>query len=219
MTRVIPIFLLILSSLAQAQVINTGPGLPGLLQNPQHLQLPPGLVEILPINKDASFYGDAIRMVDCPKEADEPFGLCNNHLFGGLVQMSSHLQGFIQIRFYPPIGPISHFEVSHLTNLQADDTVLVGPQLYQMPIQQGFILDPLSYVSSGDVNLTTGEVSHLNYSILVSNTFYTALQNANPKLVGNPFSFPGPTAMWRRYSNRGPTDCLISLSKAARFFR
>ena len=195
MTRVVPIFLLILSGLPglmQAQVLTSGPGLPGLLQTPQRLQLPPGLVEILPINKDASFYGDAIRMVDCPKETDEPFGLCNNHLFGGLALMSSHLQGSIQIRFYPPVGTISHFEVSHPFNLQADDTVMTAPQLYRMPVQQGFIIDPLSYLSSGDVNLTTGEVKNLNYSVLVSNTFYSALQNANPKLVGNPFSFPGP---------------------------
>src|ERR1700694_4234078 len=112
MTRVAPIFLLILTclpSLIRAQILTTGPGLPGLLQTSTPLQLPPGLVEILPINKDASFYGDAIRMVDCPKEADEPFGLCNNHLFGGLALMSTHLQGSIQIRFYPPVGSISHF--------------------------------------------------------------------------------------------------------------
>ena len=195
MMRIVPILvliLLILPSSTMAQLEITGPGVAGLMRTPpQRLQLPPGMVEILPIDKDASYYGDAMRMVDCPKLTDEPFGLCNNHLFGGLAIMSTHLQGFIQIRFYPPVNGISHFEVSHPTNLQGDDTVLKAPQLYQMPIRENFILDPLSYVSSGDVNLNTGEVTHLSYSVLVSNTFYTALQNANPKLVGNPFTFPG----------------------------
>src|SRR6185436_5203994 len=51
---------------------------------------------------------------------------------------------------------------------------------------------PFTDVSSGDLNLTTGEVSNLKYSVLVSNTWYNSLINANPKLIGSPFNFPGP---------------------------
>jgi len=157
----------------------------------QGLQLPPNMVQVLPINKDTSYFGDAVRMVDCPRNEDEPFGLCHNVLFGGLALMSSHLQGFIQIRFFPPVNNISHFEVSHPSNLQGDDTVLKAPQFYEMPALQNFILDPFTNLSSGDLNLRTGEVTNLHYRVFFSNTFYTALQNANPKLIGNPFDFPG----------------------------
>ena len=165
--------------------------LPGLLRAQQPLRLPPGMIEILPIDKGASYFGDAVRIVDCPKETDEPFGLCSNVLFGGLALMSSHLSGLIQIRFFPPVNNIAHFEVSHPSNLQGDDTVLAAPQFYEMPAQQNYISDPFTNLSSGDLNLLTGEVTNLAYSVFFNSSFYTALQNVNPRLIGNPFQFPG----------------------------
>ena len=186
------IFLALPLSLRAQQV--TGPGISSFttVPLPRPLRLPPGLIESLPIVKDASFFGDAVKVMDCdPEQPTTPLGLCSNQMFGGLALMSSHLQGTIQIQFYPPFNNLAHFEVSHLTNLQGDDTVMKAPQFYEMPVQHNYILDPFSNLSSGDLNLITGQVTNLKYRVLFNNDFYTALQNANPKLVGNAFEFPG----------------------------
>lgn len=186
---------LVLPCAVEAQIITTGTGLPGLYTGtvPQGgLKLPPNNVEVLPIVHDTSFYSDAVKMVDCPNQTDEPFGICRNMLFGGHGLMSTHLQGYIQIRFSPPLNNVSHFEVTHPLNLIGDDTVMKAPQFYEMPALQTYVLDPFTDISAGDLNLTTGEVANLKYSVLVSNTWYNALTNVNPKLVGSPFSFPGP---------------------------
>src|SRR5258708_27850863 len=114
MRRVVATFfmvVLVLPSLLQAQQV-TGPGIStfSTTQLPTPLVLPPGLTEYLPIVKDASYFGDAVKVVDCdPQSTTTPLGLCNNNLFGGLALMSSHLQGFIQITFHTPINNISHF--------------------------------------------------------------------------------------------------------------
>ena len=50
---------------------------------PTPLVLPPGNDEVLPIATSSSYLGDAIRVVDCPNAADEPFGTCGNLDFGG----------------------------------------------------------------------------------------------------------------------------------------
>ena len=177
---------------ATAQIAISGPGQPAQKVNPGPIRLPPGLVEVLPIVKDSSYFADSIRMVDCPNDADLPFGLCKNVLFGGHAIMSTHLDGYVQVRFYPPVRNMSHFEISFPQNLHGDDTVIKAPQLYTMPVTENFILDPLSTISSGDVNLNTGEVSNQNVSVLVSNSWYLALAAANPKLIPEPYSFPGP---------------------------
>ena len=43
-----------------------------------NLQLPPDLVEVLPVSKAGSYMGDAVRIVDCPLDKDNPFGTCGN---------------------------------------------------------------------------------------------------------------------------------------------
>ena len=46
---------------------------------PEPLRLPAGLTETLPLDKTGSYFGDAIRVVDCPDDPpDRPFGLCSN---------------------------------------------------------------------------------------------------------------------------------------------
>ena len=52
---------------------------------PKPIVLPPGLHETLAINPAVSYVGDAVRIVDCPKDDDLPFGLCSNELFGGMA--------------------------------------------------------------------------------------------------------------------------------------
>ncbi|MBI3895866.1 MAG: hypothetical protein HY313_08020 [Acidobacteria bacterium] len=165
--------------------------LPSYLQAQTPLKLPPGLTQILPINKDASYVGDAIRVADCPRDEDNPFGACGNFLFGGLALMDSHLEGMIQIRFFPPVNNIAHFELTHPANLRGEDAVLKAPVFYELPVQENFIIDPIADVSSGDLNLLTGEVTNLRYTVLVFNSFYTAFQNVNPNLKASAFVFPG----------------------------
>src|SRR5882757_3054410 len=70
---------------------------------PTPIVLPPGLHETLAINTSVSYVGDAVRMVDCPKDDDEPFGLCSNELYGGLAMWDTPISGNIDIQFYPPV--------------------------------------------------------------------------------------------------------------------
>ena len=67
---------------------------------PVPLKLPPGLVEVLQVDTEGSYMGDAVRIPDCPKKEDAPFSLCGNILFGGLGLWNTHLKGPIQIKFF-----------------------------------------------------------------------------------------------------------------------
>ncbi|OFV98806.1 MAG: hypothetical protein A3F68_13450 [Acidobacteria bacterium RIFCSPLOWO2_12_FULL_54_10] len=158
---------------------------------PEPLRLPPNLEQVLPLNKTASYIGDAIRIADCPEDKYAPFGTCTNVLFGGPALYDSHLTGIVQIRFYPPVKDIAHFEITHPGNLKGDSTILKAPQLFEYPMEEIFVLDDLIEISSGNLNLRTGEVTDLDYRILVFNPFYTALGDVNPKLAAGAFQFPG----------------------------
>ncbi len=162
---------------------------------PKPLTLPPGNIEVLQIDPGGSYIGDAVRVVDCPKDADEPFGTCGNELFGGPGLWNSHLNGAIQIRFYDPIHGISHFEVTHPLNLVGNDTTMTMPQLYTFPITSNVVLDTFDTISSGDLNLLTGEVSNINYKLIFSNLWYGALAQVNPQIKPPAFTFPGTYGM------------------------
>lgn len=159
---------------------------------PVPLRLPPGNIQMLYLDRDASYMGDAVRIVDCPKKEDNPLGVCGNLVFGGVAMWNTHLSGNIIIKFYPPINDVSHFELSHPFNLvSGDDVVMTAPQLYSYVIKQSTLLDPLSQVSTGDLNLVTGEVTNLNYKAIFSNNWYNDLVLVNPKLKPPAFTFPG----------------------------
>lgn len=158
---------------------------------PVPLKLPSGFRQTLQINPDVSYFGDAVRIVDCPKESDNPLGTCDNWLFGGLAMWDTHISGDVQIRFYTPIDSISHFEISHPSNLTGQNTVMQAPQGYEMRVRDNFILDALDHVSQGDLNLLTGEVRNLKYTALFSNSWYADLTNVNPRLKPPDFTFPG----------------------------
>jgi len=155
------------------------------------LTLPPGGIEVLPIDPTGSYMGDAIRIVDCPNAADEPFGTCGNELFGGVGLWNSHLKGALQIRFSAPVEGVTHFEVTHPFNLTGGDVLMTMPQLYIFGMSQNTILDTFDNVSSGDLNLVTGQVSNLSYNVIFFNLWYGALGVVNPKLKPPPFQFPG----------------------------
>jgi hypothetical protein len=158
---------------------------------PTPLSLPPGGVEILQVDKAGSYMGDALRIVDCPKDTDNPFGVCGNLLFGGLGLWNSHLSGAIQIRFFPPVNNVSHFEIAHPFNLRGDDSTMTTPQLYQMAVTSNILLDSFNDYSSGDLNLITGEVTNFRYKVIFFNYWYALLGLANPKLKVEAFEFPG----------------------------
>ncbi|MEQ1884893.1 MAG: hypothetical protein ABL967_07510 [Bryobacteraceae bacterium] len=153
------------------------------------LKLPPGLIETLPVNHETSLFGDALRAVDCANDADLPYGICGDQLFGGLVMTDSHLTGNVTIQFYPPVNNVSHFVVQQHV-MSGDDGVLSAPIGYSMPVKGQQISDALR-LSSGDLDLTTGGVTNLQWNVFFSNTALLALANVNPKLKAPIISFPG----------------------------
>jgi hypothetical protein len=171
--------------LAAACSLQAAPNLPA------PLKLPPGFRQTLYINKAESYVGDAVRIVDCPKDEDNPLGTCQNYVFGGLAMYDSHISGAVELKFYAPINDIAHFEISHPDNLAGDPALMQAPQGYEMRVRDVFILDALDLISSGDLNLLTGEVTRLNYQALFSNTWYADLVKVNPKLKPPDFQFPG----------------------------
>jgi hypothetical protein len=158
---------------------------------PAPLRLPPGLSQVLPLNPNLSYFGDAVRIVHCPADEDNPLGTCGNLLFGGFALFASPLSGFVEVTFYPPVNNIAHFEITHPGNLVGRNAVMKAPQFYEVPVTDNFVLDPLGRVSSGDLNLITGEVTNLEYQVLFFNSFYNSLLAANPLLRAPAFVFPG----------------------------
>lgn len=153
------------------------------------LKLPPGLVQTLPLNKDASFFGDAIRVVDCTDDADLPYGNCGNQFFGGLVMSDSHLSGNLTIQFFPT-GPTSARFVLQMHLLTGDDSVLAAPMGYLMPNLGQTVSDSVR-LSTGDLNLLTGEVLNLEVNANFANSALLTLAKVNPKLKAPVITFPG----------------------------
>lgn len=156
---------------------------------PTPLTLPPGLTETLPLNSNESFFGDALRAVDCTDATDLPYGTCGNQLFGGVVMTDSHLSGSITIQFFPPLNNISHFIVTQGV-LQGTDGVLSAPLGYSLPVKSNQISDGLQ-LSSGDLDLTTGAAKNIQWYVAFSNTALLALGNVNPNLAPPIINFPG----------------------------
>jgi hypothetical protein len=169
------------------------------------LQLPPGLVQELPVNSARSYFGDALRAVDCPADEDNPFGTCGNLLFGGLAMTDANVSGLIRIKFYPPARNIAHFEISHPRGLGGEKGVLSAPQFFRMPVEANLVRDPFDaqIVSEGDLNLLTGEVTNLEYRVLFINTALLALGGVNPKLEAPVIKFPGIYgSSWAKFEQR-----------------
>jgi hypothetical protein len=181
---------------------------------PTPLNLPHGNVETLPLNHDASFFGDQLRAVDCSPDvavafsgdtpADEvKYGTCGNQLFGGVVITDSHLKGNLTIQFFPTGGNIVHFVV--LQNvLTGDDATLAAPIGFSMPVQGNQVSDALT-LSSGDVDLTTGYVNPdtLTWYASFQNTALRALGYVNPKLAAPIVAFPGVRGFaWAAFAQR-----------------
>jgi hypothetical protein len=169
---------------------------------PTPLKLPPGLIETLPLNKTASFFGDAFRVVDCADPDKAQVGTCGNQLFGGLVMTDSHLTGNITIQFFPTAdAKIAHFVVS-MGVLQGDDGTLSAPQGYSVPVKSNVVADAMT-LSSGDLDLTTGYAANVEWNAVFSNTALLALSKANPNLSVPSFTFPGTRGhAWASFAQR-----------------
>jgi len=163
------------------------------------LRLPTSREEILTLNPESSYYGDAVKMVDCPTESPSPgfqnfptFGTCANPLFGGIALGDSHLHGKVRIRFSEPKDGIAHFEITHPEGLSGDDGELASPRLFRLPLRLNSLRDVPGLISSGDLELATGRVVNLQYFTAIFNTALWALISVNPNLPPRPIGFPGP---------------------------
>jgi hypothetical protein len=170
---------------------------------PSPLKLPPGLEETLALHKPASYAGDALRAVNCPDDRYNPYGTCGNLLFGGLVMGFSHLSGNVHIRFYTPSANVAHFEVRHPGGLKGDGSVLSSPTGYRIPTKLNVVVDATDKVCEGDLNLETGEVTNLNYTVAFVNSTLYMLGKVNPKLEAPAIRFPGTYgSAWARFEQR-----------------
>jgi hypothetical protein len=154
------------------------------------LELPPGHEQTLPLAKTASYFGDSIRAAHCRNENEQVFGSGREQLFGGLAMVDSHLSGEIHIRFGEPKDDVTHFEVRH-GKLDGDNGTLTAPQFFKLPALRNQVSDDAKLVSSGDLNLATGEVTNLKYAVGFFNTALLALMRVNPKLPVAAMEFPG----------------------------
>lgn len=167
------------------------------------LQLPPGLEQTLPLSKAASYFGDGIAALNCRDAQGIQWGSCGSLLFGGLAMVDSHLSGYLHIKFAPPVGDLTRFEVSLRDGLVGDDAVLVTPQYFKMAFQQSRVDAVPGQVSAGTLNLATGEVSELQVYARYSSTALLALLSVNPTFPRQPLSFPGPYgSAWAKFEPR-----------------
>jgi hypothetical protein len=167
------------------------------------LQLPPGLEQELPLNKAASYYGDALRAVHTVDGQEAAFGLTGKLLFGGLALLDSPLRGSVRIKFSPPVNDVSHFEVTHGSGLAGDDSRLSAPQFFKLAAVGHRVMDSAAERSSGDLDLVTGEVTNLGYQFFFLNSAILSLAAVNPALPKDPLKFPGQYgSTWARFEQR-----------------
>ena len=167
------------------------------------LTLPPALEQVLPLSKEASYYGDALRPVHTTDPEEIFYGLSGNLLFGGLALLDSHLSGNVRIKFAPPVSGVTHFEVTHGEGLMGDDGRLSAPQFFKLPGLMNRLLDPQDVLSSGDLDLATGNVSNLKYRLFFMNSAIFSLAQENPALPKEPINFPGQYgSVWARFQQR-----------------
>jgi hypothetical protein len=159
------------------------------------LRLPPGLKQVLPVNTEASYFGDAISAQNCSTAKNIQWGSGNNLLFGGLAMMDSHLSGNLLIKFTAPVGEWTTFQVFFEGGLVGSDSVLTAPTFYKLPGKQQFISDVPGHVSAGRVNLRTGQVDDTPGSLNIYANFFNsalfALLRVNANFPKTPLSFPG----------------------------
>src|ERR1043166_2877178 len=158
---------------------------------PTALRLPPGLEQVLPLSKAASYFGDGIGAVNCLDPQGVQWGTCGHWLFGGLAMVDSHLSGNLRLRFSRPVNNVTRFEVSFPGGLAGDDAVLAAPQLFKMWFQQ-----------AGGAG-RPGLCSDLKVYAPYNSTALFALVGVNPTFPRVPITFPGQYgSAWARFEQR-----------------
>jgi hypothetical protein len=162
------------------------------------LRLPPGLEQVLPLNKALSYFGDGISALNCQTPQTIQFGSGGNLLFGGLAMVDSHLSGSIRIKFTPPVNGLTRFQVSLEGGFTGDDEVLTAPTFFKMAFRRNRVSEVPGTISAGTLNLETGEVDtspgSLSIFALYGSTALDALISVNPTFPlppKAPLSFPG----------------------------
>ena len=182
------------------------------------LQLPAGLEQVLPLSQAASYFGDAIAALDCQDEQGIQWGSCNNLLFGGLAIVDSHLSGCIRIKFSPPVDNVCDFEVYYEGGFVGEDSVLTTPRFFKMPFQYNRVDAVPGLISSGKLDLRTGEaafgeggVPQLQFSATYTSNALVALASVNPNFPllpgtrdkAGPIAFPGQYgSAWVKFEPR-----------------
>ena len=121
------------------------------------------------------------------------------------------------IRFSPPVGDVTRFELDFLEGLAGDDGVLSAPVYFRLPVLQSRVVLWPGTVASGLLNLATGEVSQLDFKMVYLNSALDILRRVNPGWPSCADQFPGvlrlgPSAI----SSRGPTGSSTSPSPGRR---
>jgi hypothetical protein len=167
------------------------------------LQLPPDLEQVLPLSKAASYFGDGISPVNARDPQGIQWGSSANFLFGGLAMVDSHLSGSMRIRFTPPVNDVTQFQIDFMGGFAGEDAVLVTPQYFKMGFQQNRVDAVPGTVSSGSLNLLTGEIGNLTIYARYSSTALMALVGVNPTFPKQPLSFPGQYgSAWAQFEQR-----------------
>jgi hypothetical protein len=156
---------------------------------PSSLRLPHSLEQVLPLNPDASYFGDGISASLCEDPRDIRWGDLANHIFGGYAIVDSHLSGRLRIRFSPPVNQVTSFEVFFEGGFTGEDSVLTCPIFFRMPFHQNRVDEIPGKVSTGELNLETGVVSKLRIYARYSSQALIALVGSNPKFPQDPLSF------------------------------
>jgi len=173
--------------------------------NENKLTLPDGLEQVLPLAAEASYFGEAIRAVNCHDDQAAQYGSCATTLFGGLVLVNSHLRGNLRIKFTPPVNDVTHFELYLDNGLMGNDSTLVAPNFFRFPFQQNSVGGVPGQPCSGTLNLATGEVNpqDLKFSFAFTTTGLGALARVNPNFPRIPISFPGQYGTaWAKFEQR-----------------
>lgn len=155
------------------------------------LRLPPGRQQVLPLNKQGSYFGDAIRAVHCEDAPDRDWGSSGDLLFGGLCLVDSHLSGYLHISFSEPVDGVTEFEVRHGEGLVGDDGRLSAPIFFRLPALHNNVKDDPKTVTRGILDLKSGEVKEIEYTVRFGNTALMSLVRVNPAFPDVPIQFPG----------------------------
>jgi hypothetical protein len=167
------------------------------------LRLPRSLEQVLPLNKDASYFGDGLSPLNCTNPRDIQWSSGGNYLFGGLAMVDSHLTGNIRITFTPPMDDITRFQIRFEGGFTGDDSLLVTPRYFKMGFQRNRVDEVPNLVSGGTLNLRTGEVSELQVYAAYGSTALMALVSVNPNFPKQPLTFPGQYgSAWALFEQR-----------------